>query len=87
MRNSSRQSTSIFAQSSRSRETVAFRFLTSESPAMLMTVTTYHLQYLAIILAQNGTPAAAYLTYYCILVVVSWLAPSVGSVYLVLLFL
>ncbi|KAG7315384.1 hypothetical protein KOW79_021472 [Hemibagrus wyckioides] len=55
MRNSSRQTSSIFAQSSRSRENVAFRFLTSESPAMLMTVTTYQLQYLAIILAQNGS--------------------------------
>ncbi|KAK3527922.1 hypothetical protein QTP86_011750 [Hemibagrus guttatus] len=55
MRNSSRQTSSIFAQSSRSRENVAFRFLTSESPAMLMTVTTYQLQYLAIILAHNGS--------------------------------
>ncbi|GAA6072963.1 contactin-associated protein-like 5 isoform X1 [Tachysurus ichikawai] len=55
MWNSSRQTSSIFAQSSKSREIVSFRFLTSESPAMLMTVTTYQLQYLAIILAHNGS--------------------------------
>ncbi|KAM9493648.1 contactin-associated protein-like 5 isoform 1-T1 [Clarias gariepinus] len=55
MQNTSRQSSAILAQSSRSRENVAFRFLTTRSPAMLMTVTTYQQQYMAIILAHNGT--------------------------------
>lgn len=55
MRNSSRPSSAILAQSSRSRENVAFRFLTTTSPAMLMIVTTYQQQYMAIILAHNGT--------------------------------
>lgn len=55
IQNSSRQSSAIYAQSSKSRENVAFRFLTTKSPAMLMTVTTYQQQYMAIILAHNGT--------------------------------
>ncbi|XP_066511823.1 contactin-associated protein-like 5 [Hoplias malabaricus] len=55
MRNKSRQSSTIFAQSSKSRENVAFSFLTTRVPSMLMTVTTYHQQYMAIILAHNGT--------------------------------
>ncbi|XP_060767941.1 contactin-associated protein-like 5 [Neoarius graeffei] len=55
MHNTSRQSSAIYAQSSKSRENVAFRFVTTKSPAMLMTVTTYQQQYLAIILAQNGS--------------------------------
>ncbi|XP_062845346.1 contactin-associated protein-like 5 isoform X2 [Trichomycterus rosablanca] len=55
MRNTSRQSSAIYAQNSRSRENVAFRFLTTKSPAMLMTVTTYQQQYMAIILARNGS--------------------------------
>ncbi|KAB5526222.1 hypothetical protein PHYPO_G00149200 [Pangasianodon hypophthalmus] len=55
MHNTSRQSSAIYAQSSRSRENVAFRFLTTKSPAMLMTVTTYQQQYMAIILAHNGS--------------------------------
>ena len=54
MRNKSRQSSTIYAQNSKSRENVAFRFLTTKAPAMLMTVTTYHQQYMAIILAHNG---------------------------------
>uniref|UniRef100_A0AAR2KTR4 Contactin associated protein family member 5b n=1 Tax=Pygocentrus nattereri TaxID=42514 RepID=A0AAR2KTR4_PYGNA len=55
MRNKSRQSSAIYAQSSKSRENVAFRFLTTKAPAMLMTVTTYHQQYMAVILAHNGS--------------------------------
>ncbi|XP_017314494.2 contactin-associated protein-like 5 isoform X3 [Ictalurus punctatus] len=54
-RNTSVQSSAIYAQSSRSRENIAFRFLTTKSPAMLMTVTTYQQQYMAIILARNGS--------------------------------
>ncbi len=55
MRNHSRQSSAIFAQSSNSRESIAFSFLTTQTPAMLLTVNTYHQQYMAIILAHNGT--------------------------------
>ncbi|XP_076869296.1 contactin-associated protein-like 5 [Brachyhypopomus gauderio] len=55
MRNKSGQSSAIYAQSSKSRENVAFRFLTTKTPAMLMTVTTYHQQYMTIILAHNGS--------------------------------
>uniref|UniRef100_A0A8B9K597 Contactin associated protein-like 5b n=1 Tax=Astyanax mexicanus TaxID=7994 RepID=A0A8B9K597_ASTMX len=55
IRNKSRQSSAIYAQSSKSRENVAFRFLTTKAPAMLMSVTTYHQQYMAIILAHNGS--------------------------------
>lgn len=57
MHNASRQSSAIYAQSSKSRENVAFRFLTTKCPAMLMAVTTYQQQYMAIILAHNGTHA------------------------------
>ncbi|KAK1802439.1 hypothetical protein P4O66_022100, partial [Electrophorus voltai] len=55
MRNKSRQSSAIYAQSSKSREIVAFRFLTTKAPAMLMTVTTYHQQYMTLILTHNGS--------------------------------
>ncbi|KAG5262097.1 hypothetical protein AALO_G00292190 [Alosa alosa] len=55
VRNKSRQSSAIFAQSSKSRENVAFGFLTSQAPAMLLTVSTYHQQYMAAILAPNGS--------------------------------
>uniref|UniRef100_A0A671SPW2 Contactin-associated protein-like 5 n=1 Tax=Sinocyclocheilus anshuiensis TaxID=1608454 RepID=A0A671SPW2_9TELE len=55
MHNHSRQSSAIFAQSSNSRESIAFSFLTTQTPAMLLTVNTYHQQYMAIILAHNGS--------------------------------
>uniref|UniRef100_A0A673KFN7 Contactin-associated protein-like 5 n=1 Tax=Sinocyclocheilus rhinocerous TaxID=307959 RepID=A0A673KFN7_9TELE len=55
MRNLSRQSSAIFAQSSNSRESIAFSFLTTQTPAMLLTINTYHQQYMAIILAHNGS--------------------------------
>uniref|UniRef100_A0A671NBX6 Contactin associated protein-like 5b n=1 Tax=Sinocyclocheilus anshuiensis TaxID=1608454 RepID=A0A671NBX6_9TELE len=55
MRNHSRQSSAIFAQSSNSRESIAFSFLTTQMPAMLLTINTYHQQYMAIILAYNGS--------------------------------
>ncbi|KAL0160549.1 hypothetical protein M9458_044274, partial [Cirrhinus mrigala] len=45
MRNHSRHSNS--------RESIAFSFLTTQTPAMLLTVNTYHQQYMAIILAHN----------------------------------
>lgn len=53
-RNHSRQSSAIYAQSSNSRESVAFSFLTTQTPTMLLTVNTYHQQYMAVILAHNG---------------------------------
>lgn len=62
-RDAGRQSSAIYAQSSKSRESVAFRFLTTNAPALLMTVTTYHRQYMAIILAQNGTLRTPHLRY------------------------
>ncbi|XP_056304538.1 contactin-associated protein-like 5 [Danio aesculapii] len=55
MRNHSRQSSAIFAQSSNSRESIAFSFVTTQTPAMLLTVNTYHQQYMAIILTHNGS--------------------------------
>uniref|UniRef100_A0A672NRL1 Contactin-associated protein-like 5 n=1 Tax=Sinocyclocheilus grahami TaxID=75366 RepID=A0A672NRL1_SINGR len=55
MRNHSRQSSAIFTQSSNSRESIAFSFLTTQTPAMLLTINTYHQQYMAIILAHNGS--------------------------------
>uniref|UniRef100_A0A8C4Z375 Contactin associated protein-like 5a n=1 Tax=Gadus morhua TaxID=8049 RepID=A0A8C4Z375_GADMO len=41
--------------SSRARENVAFSFLTSQRPAMLLSVSTFSQQYIAVILATNGT--------------------------------
>uniref|UniRef100_A0A8C9S2G3 Contactin associated protein-like 5b n=1 Tax=Scleropages formosus TaxID=113540 RepID=A0A8C9S2G3_SCLFO len=41
--------------SSKSRENVGFSFQTSQSPAMLLVTTTFHSQYMAIILAHNGS--------------------------------
>ncbi|XP_030626430.1 contactin-associated protein-like 5 [Chanos chanos] len=55
MRNTSRQTSAIYAQSSKSRENIAFSFFTTHAPAMLLTVSTYHQQYMAVILAQNGS--------------------------------
>ncbi|XP_019897612.1 contactin-associated protein-like 5 isoform X3 [Esox lucius] len=48
-------SSAIYAHNSESRENVAFSFLTTHTPAMLLCVSTYHQQYLAIILANNGS--------------------------------
>ncbi|KAL1021813.1 hypothetical protein UPYG_G00018400 [Umbra pygmaea] len=48
-------SSPIYAQNSDARENVAISFLTTHSPAMLLCVGTYHQQYLAIILANNGS--------------------------------
>ncbi|KAM7380979.1 hypothetical protein PAMP_004242 [Pampus punctatissimus] len=43
------------SSSSRAREDVAFSFVTSQSPAMLLTVSTFNQQYIAVILAHNGS--------------------------------
>ncbi|XP_036395954.1 contactin-associated protein-like 5 [Megalops cyprinoides] len=53
--NKSIQSSSIYAEKSKSRENIAFSFLTTHAPAMLLTVKTYYQQYMAIILTHNGT--------------------------------
>uniref|UniRef100_A0A6Q2ZBP8 Contactin associated protein-like 5a n=1 Tax=Esox lucius TaxID=8010 RepID=A0A6Q2ZBP8_ESOLU len=53
IRNRDRASQSPIRQPS--RENVAFSFLTTHTPAMLLCVSTYHQQYLAIILANNGS--------------------------------
>uniref|UniRef100_A0AAZ3R6L6 Contactin-associated protein-like 5 n=1 Tax=Oncorhynchus tshawytscha TaxID=74940 RepID=A0AAZ3R6L6_ONCTS len=49
------QSSDIYAHDGESRENVAFSFLTTHTPAMLLCVSTYHQQYLAINLANNGS--------------------------------
>uniref|UniRef100_A0A674F396 Contactin-associated protein-like 5 n=1 Tax=Salmo trutta TaxID=8032 RepID=A0A674F396_SALTR len=49
------QSSAIYAHNGESRENVAFSYLTTHTPAMLLCVSTYHQQYLAIILANNGS--------------------------------
>uniref|UniRef100_A0A8C8GLA4 Contactin-associated protein-like 5 n=1 Tax=Oncorhynchus tshawytscha TaxID=74940 RepID=A0A8C8GLA4_ONCTS len=49
------QSSGIYAHDGESRENVALSFLTTRTPAMLLCVSTYHQQYLAIILANNGS--------------------------------
>ncbi|KAJ8003635.1 hypothetical protein DPEC_G00150380 [Dallia pectoralis] len=48
-------SSAIYAHNSESRENVALSFLTMHAPAMLLCAGTYHHQYLAIILANNGS--------------------------------
>uniref|UniRef100_A0A8C7CZD2 Contactin-associated protein-like 5 n=1 Tax=Oncorhynchus kisutch TaxID=8019 RepID=A0A8C7CZD2_ONCKI len=48
-------SSGIYAHDGESRENVALSFLTTRTPAMLLCVSTYHQQYLAIILANNGS--------------------------------
>uniref|UniRef100_A0A3B4VHG9 Contactin-associated protein-like 5 n=1 Tax=Seriola dumerili TaxID=41447 RepID=A0A3B4VHG9_SERDU len=56
MQNRSSQTSGVSRESSsRSREDVAFSFITSHSPAMLLTVSTFSQQYMAIILARNGS--------------------------------
>uniref|UniRef100_A0A8D3CGM3 Contactin associated protein-like 5a n=1 Tax=Scophthalmus maximus TaxID=52904 RepID=A0A8D3CGM3_SCOMX len=50
------QATSVSAESSsRAREDVAFSFVTAQRPAMLLTVGTFSRQYIAVVLAKNGT--------------------------------
>uniref|UniRef100_A0A3Q3N5D1 Contactin associated protein family member 5 n=1 Tax=Mastacembelus armatus TaxID=205130 RepID=A0A3Q3N5D1_9TELE len=56
MQNRSSQATSVSTESSsRAREDIAFSFATSQRPAMLLTVSTFSQQYIAVILAKNGT--------------------------------
>lgn len=52
MRDSSSQASS--SVSTESRENVAFSFITTQAPAMLLTISTFSYQYMAIILARNG---------------------------------
>lgn len=54
MQNRSSHAASI-STDSRAREDVAFSFVTSQKPAMLMTISTFSQQYIAVILARNGT--------------------------------
>ncbi|XP_069052518.1 contactin-associated protein-like 5 isoform X1 [Lepisosteus oculatus] len=55
VQNKSGQSSAVYAEISKSRENIAFSFLTTRTPAMLFTISTYYQQYMAIILAQNGS--------------------------------
>ncbi|XP_047457635.1 contactin-associated protein-like 5 [Mugil cephalus] len=54
MQNRSSQASSI-SSDSRAREDVAFSFVTSQRPAMLLTVSTFSQQYISVILARNGS--------------------------------
>ncbi|XP_069010535.1 contactin-associated protein-like 5 [Embiotoca jacksoni] len=54
MQNRSSQASSVSADS-RAREDAAFSFATSQRPAMLLTVSTFSQQYIAVILARNGS--------------------------------
>ncbi|XP_070694529.1 contactin-associated protein-like 5 [Pempheris klunzingeri] len=54
MQNRSLQASSVSTESSRAREDVAFSFVTSQRPAMLLTVSTFSQQYIAVILTKNG---------------------------------
>ncbi|XP_061580092.1 contactin-associated protein-like 5 [Cololabis saira] len=54
MQNRSVKASSV-STDSRAREDVAFSFVTSQRPAMLLTVSTFSQQYIAIILARNGS--------------------------------
>uniref|UniRef100_A0A673BGB2 Contactin associated protein-like 5a n=1 Tax=Sphaeramia orbicularis TaxID=375764 RepID=A0A673BGB2_9TELE len=56
MQNRNSQASSVSTESiSRAREDVAFSFSTTQSPAMLLTVSTFSQQYIAVILAKNGS--------------------------------
>uniref|UniRef100_A0A8C7S4B6 Contactin associated protein-like 5a n=1 Tax=Oncorhynchus mykiss TaxID=8022 RepID=A0A8C7S4B6_ONCMY len=54
MQNRSFQASSVYRGNSRARENMAFIFMTTQSPAMLLTVSTFSQQYIAVILARNG---------------------------------
>ncbi|KAM7406938.1 hypothetical protein PAMA_002915 [Pampus argenteus] len=54
-RSSQASSVSIESSGSRAREDMAFSFITSQSPAMLLTVSTSSQQYITVILARNGS--------------------------------
>uniref|UniRef100_A0A8C7S4C4 Contactin associated protein-like 5a n=1 Tax=Oncorhynchus mykiss TaxID=8022 RepID=A0A8C7S4C4_ONCMY len=55
MQNRSFQASSVYRGNSRARENMAFIFMTTQSPAMLLTVSTFSQQYIAVILARNGS--------------------------------
>ncbi|KAM9851148.1 contactin-associated protein-like 5 [Aulostomus maculatus] len=59
MQNRSSQTSSVSRESSssssRAREDVAFSLVTSHSPAMLLTISTFSQQYIAVILTRNGS--------------------------------
>uniref|UniRef100_A0A4W5JZD5 Contactin associated protein-like 5a n=1 Tax=Hucho hucho TaxID=62062 RepID=A0A4W5JZD5_9TELE len=55
MQNRSFQASSVYRENSRARENIAFIFMTTQSPAMLLTVSTFSQQYIAVILARNGS--------------------------------
>ncbi|XP_056146094.1 contactin-associated protein-like 5 isoform X2 [Lampris incognitus] len=55
MQNRSSQASTVSRERSRARESIAFSFLTLQSPAMLLTVSTFSQQYIAVILAKNGS--------------------------------
>ncbi|XP_075967203.1 contactin-associated protein-like 5 [Anarhichas minor] len=56
MQNRRSQASSVSTESSsRAREDMAFSFVTSQRPAMLLTVSTFSQQYIAVILAKNGS--------------------------------
>uniref|UniRef100_A0A3P8ZH66 Contactin associated protein-like 5a n=1 Tax=Esox lucius TaxID=8010 RepID=A0A3P8ZH66_ESOLU len=57
MQNRSSQASSVYRESSRARENMAFSFMTTQSPAMLLTVSTFSQQYIAVILARNELPS------------------------------
>lgn len=66
MQNRSSPASSVSTESSsRAREDVAFSFATSQRPAMLLTVSTFNQQYIAVILAKNGTRAPVQLADLC----------------------
>uniref|UniRef100_A0A4W5PZP3 Contactin associated protein-like 5a n=1 Tax=Hucho hucho TaxID=62062 RepID=A0A4W5PZP3_9TELE len=53
MQNRSSKASSDYRESGRARENIAFSFMTTQSPAMLLTVSTFSQQYIAVILAHN----------------------------------
>ncbi|XP_067373283.1 contactin-associated protein-like 5 [Channa argus] len=57
MQNRSSQASSVSRESSsrRAREDMTFSFVTSQRPAMLLTVSTFSRQYIAVILTSNGS--------------------------------
>ncbi|CAB1346964.1 unnamed protein product [Coregonus sp. 'balchen'] len=55
MQNRSFQASSVYRENSRARENMALIFMTTQSPAMLLTVSTFSQQYIAVILARNGS--------------------------------
>ncbi|KAM3862428.1 contactin-associated protein-like 5 [Diretmus argenteus] len=55
MQNRSSQASVVSRETRGPRENMAFSFLTSQSPAMLLTVSTFSQQYISVILAGNGS--------------------------------